>query len=128
MSPIEHVIAAAKAIAINGHIPSVALIKSRVGKVPMPLIVQGLQQFKATPKSEWQGIADFVPSEVSESEPKNNISLTEVAEQQYKMQQQINQLISRITQLEQELKQQFNQQSASQAEQNSATHPAQKAP
>ncbi|WP_434951309.1 hypothetical protein ACRWQL_17325 [Shewanella sp. HL-SH4] len=120
MSPIEHVIAAAKAIAINGHTPSVALIKGRVGKVPMPLIVQGLQQFKAIPKSEWQGIADFVPTEELENKPQNNISLTEVAEQQHKMQQQINQLMARITQLEQQLEQQAEQQ----AEQPSA----QKAP
>ncbi|UJF23396.1 hypothetical protein [Shewanella sp. OMA3-2] len=125
MSPIEHVIAAAKAIAINGHTPNVALIKGRVGKVPMPLIIQGLQQFKAIPKSEWQAIAEFVPNEVSENESQNSLSLTEMAEQQNKMQQQLDQLMSRITQLEQALnKQQLNQQLAQQAEQ----HPAQKAP
>ena len=93
MSPIEHVISAAKSIAINGHTPSVALIKGRVGKIPMPIIVQGLQQFKALPKSEWQAIADFVAPEQKVAEANEIASIEVIATQQQVMQQQVNELL-----------------------------------
>lgn len=51
MSPIDQVLAAACALEASGKTPSLALIKSRVGnKIPMPLLIQGLQQFKSIPK------------------------------------------------------------------------------
>lgn len=102
MSPIEQVIAAAKAIATNGHTPSVALIKSRVGKVPMPLIVQGLQQFKAMPKSEWQTIAEF-QSPVTQTPALDIPSIEELFTQQQLMLKQIETLTHRVTSLEQAL-------------------------
>jgi hypothetical protein len=104
MSPIEHVISAAKSIAINGHTPSVALIKGRVGKIPMPIIVQGLQQFKALPKSEWQTIADFVAPEQLGVTANEHPSLEVIASQQQVMQQQVNELLQRVALLEQQLK------------------------
>ena len=104
MSPIEQVISAAKSIAINGHTPSVALIKGRVGKIPMPLIVQGLQQFKALPKSEWQAIADFVAPEQKVAEANEIASIEVIATQQQVMQQQVNELLQRVALLEQQLK------------------------
>ena len=102
MSPIEHVISAAKSIAINGHTPSVALIKARVGKIPMPIIVQGLQQFKALPKSEWQTIADFVAPQ-HEVEATESPQLEPFMKHQQLMQQQINELLQRVALLEQQL-------------------------
>ncbi|OBT09148.1 hypothetical protein A9267_09075 [Shewanella sp. UCD-FRSSP16_17] len=60
MSPIEQVLAAAKTIAMNGHTPTMALVKGKLGgKVPMPLLIQGLQQFKAIPKDQWQTLPDL---------------------------------------------------------------------
>ncbi|QIR14964.1 hypothetical protein [Shewanella aestuarii] len=102
MSSIEQVIAAAKAIATNGHTPSVALIKSRVGKVPMPLIVQGLQQFKAMPKSEWQTIPEF-QAPVTQQASQDMPSIEELLAQQQLMVEQIEMLIQRVTSLEQVL-------------------------
>ncbi len=60
MSPIEQVLAAAKTIAMNGHTPTMALIKGKLGgRVPMPILIQGLQQFKAIPKEQWQTLPDL---------------------------------------------------------------------
>ncbi|WP_144209810.1 hypothetical protein [Shewanella donghaensis] len=60
MSPIEQVLAAAKSIAIAGHTPTLALIKGKLGKrIPMPTLIQGLQQFKAIPKEQWQDLPDL---------------------------------------------------------------------
>ncbi len=61
MSPLEQVIAAAKSIAIQGKVPSLALIKTKLGNtVPMPLLIQGLQQFKAMDE---KAIAQLTPLE-----------------------------------------------------------------
>lgn len=60
MSPIEQVLAAAKTIAVAGHTPTLALIKGKLGKrIPMPTLIQGLQQFKAIPKEQWQDLPDL---------------------------------------------------------------------
>lgn len=48
MSPLEHVLAAAKSVASTGKQPSLALIKTKLGNsVPLPILIQGLQQFKS---------------------------------------------------------------------------------
>lgn len=48
MSPLEHVLAAAKSVASTGKLPSLALIKTKLGNsVPLPILIQGLQQFKS---------------------------------------------------------------------------------
>lgn len=58
MSPIDQVLAAACALEASGKTPSLALIKSRVGnKIPMPILIQGLQQFKSIPKAERERLA-----------------------------------------------------------------------
>lgn len=102
MSAIDQVIAAAKAIALSGHTPTVALIKSRVGKTPMPMIVQGLQQFKAIPKNEWQNIKDVAPEELGSQEATD--PMIELTKQFKLMQQQIDALNQRVAQLETQLK------------------------
>ncbi|MCL1143398.1 hypothetical protein [Shewanella gaetbuli] len=99
MSQIEQVIAAAKSIAIKGHTPTIALIKSRVGKLPMPAIVQGLQQFKAIPQSEWKNIADVnLDAENADNTPQPTIE--ELLSNQKTMQQHIQALTDRVTELE----------------------------
>ncbi|BAJ01185.1 hypothetical protein [Shewanella violacea] len=48
MNPLEQVLAAAKLLMISGKKPSLALIKTKLGNgIPMPILIQGLQQFKA---------------------------------------------------------------------------------
>ncbi|GIU13566.1 DNA-binding protein [Shewanella sp. MBTL60-007] len=48
MSPLEQVLSAAKKISDEGRTPTLALVKSKLGSnIPMPILIQGLQQFKA---------------------------------------------------------------------------------
>ncbi|AZG36944.1 MULTISPECIES: hypothetical protein [Shewanella] len=106
MSPIEQVLAAAKSIANNGHTPSLALIKSRLGnRISMPILIQGLQQFKALPKSEWQHIAELTDMQSMADVPTDEQPdpIAQVTQQVIAMQQQINQLSQRVAELERQL-------------------------
>jgi hypothetical protein len=103
MSPIEQVLAAAKSIANNGHTPSLALIKSRLGnRVSMPTLIQGLQQFKALPKSEWQHIPELSDMQSMADVPADEQpdAIAQLTQQVIAMQQQINQLGQRVVELE----------------------------
>lgn len=107
MSPIEQVLAAAKSIAINGHTPSLALIKGRLGsRFPMPVLIQGLQQFKALPKSDWQNLPELadIPAPETASDGLAN-PIEQLQQQVDTMQQLINQLNSRVNELEQQVNQ-----------------------
>ncbi|MBB1381441.1 hypothetical protein H5071_05545 [Shewanella sp. SR41-2] len=102
MSPIEQVLAAAKSIANNGHTPSLALIKSRLGNsIPMPTLIQGLQQFKALPKSEWQHLPELadIPS-IADVPSHDQPDLAQVIQQVITLQQHIAQPTQRVTELE----------------------------
>lgn len=60
MSPIEQILAAAKSLSIAGKKPSLALIKTKIGNsVPMPILIQGLQQFKAMDASSVEKIPNL---------------------------------------------------------------------
>lgn len=60
MSPIDQVLAAARALEASGKIPSLALIKTRLGNsLPLPILIQGLQQFKSMPKAERERLAEL---------------------------------------------------------------------
>lgn len=102
MSPIEQVLAAAKSIANNGHSPSLALIKGRLGNsIPMPVLIQGLQQFKALPKSEWQNIPELSDIPSTESLPAEQCDpVVKLQQQVSDMQQLIVQLTHRVHELE----------------------------
>ncbi|MCJ8301360.1 hypothetical protein [Shewanella sp.] len=57
MSPIEQILAAAKSLSIAGKKPSLALIKTKIGNnIPMPILIQGLQQFRAMDTSSVEKI------------------------------------------------------------------------
>ncbi|QBF84050.1 hypothetical protein EXU30_16250 [Shewanella maritima] len=100
MRPIDHVLAAAKGIALKGQKPNVALIKSRVGaNVPMPVIVQGIREFNAMSEEEWRGIEDSQPQAISKDKSAG-VSLEALSKQVNAMQEYISQLESRISQLE----------------------------
>ncbi|MBB1320082.1 hypothetical protein [Shewanella sp. SR43-8] len=105
MSPIEQVLAAAKSIANNGNTPCLALIKSRLGNsIPMPTLIQGLQQFKALPKSEWQHIPELADiAAVADQPADNNVDLTDVIQQVMSLQQHVTLLTKRVEQLENQL-------------------------
>lgn len=78
MSTIEHVLATAKSIATSGKVPSLALIKAKLGNsVPMPILIQGLQQFK----SMSQDLIDQLPEmQVSSEKAKPKDAQAEIAE------------------------------------------------
>ena len=103
MSPIEQVLAAAKAIANNGHTPSLALIKSRLGnRFAMPILIQGLQQFKALPKSEWQNLPELADIPAQEQPSIGAAAPMEKLQLQIDgMQQHIDLLTNRVSELEQ---------------------------
>ncbi|AZG72702.1 hypothetical protein [Shewanella livingstonensis] len=119
MSPIEQVLAAAKSIANNGHTPSLALIKSRLGNsIPMPILIQGLQQFKALPKSEWQHLPELtdIPATADKSAD-NKPDLANVIQHVISLQQHITQLTQRVTQLENQLQNDAAQSNSNKADQ-----------
>ncbi|MCL1067085.1 hypothetical protein L2735_09730 [Shewanella olleyana] len=108
MSPIEQVLAAAKTIALNGRTPTMALVKGKLGgKVPMPLLIQGLQQFKAIPKDQWQTLPDLgnalestKPSANSESQLIEQKLLAQMQQMKNEFEAKIDLLKQRISQLE----------------------------
>ena len=90
MSPIDQVLAAACALEASGKTPSLALIKSRVGnKIPMPLLIQGLQQFKSIPKAERERLA--AQSKPAEASP---LTVATLAQQLALLQQGIEQALA----------------------------------
>ncbi|QYJ87274.1 hypothetical protein K0I73_06100 [Shewanella mesophila] len=102
MSPIEQVLATAKSIASSGKTPSLALIKSRLGnQIPMPILVQGLQRFKALSKEEIAALA-FDTTMVDSQAPEQTATPTiaALATQITALQSQQLQLIARIEVLE----------------------------
>ncbi|MFB2727924.1 hypothetical protein ACE02H_10720 [Shewanella mangrovisoli] len=110
MSPIDQVLAAACALEASGKTPSLALIKSRVGnKIPMPLLIQGLQQFKSIPKAERERLATQSQPVVEEADIAEASPLTVVtlAQQLAQLQQGIEQALAlknnEIMQLKNEL-------------------------
>ncbi|WP_298768894.1 hypothetical protein [uncultured Shewanella sp.] len=53
MSPLDTIITTAHAIVSSGKPPSLALIKRQLGtQYPMPVLIQGLQQYKAMTEQE----------------------------------------------------------------------------
>ncbi|QYK02506.1 hypothetical protein [Shewanella psychrotolerans] len=106
MTPIEQVLAAAKAIATSGKSPSLALIKSKVGNsIPMPLLVQGLQRFKALSKAEIELLTFENQQPNSEKiAEKQGVSLENLQQQVHTLQQQQQILVARIDALEASLK------------------------
>ncbi|MFB2641572.1 hypothetical protein ACE02D_04650 [Shewanella bicestrii] len=110
MSPIDQVLAAACALEASGKTPSLALIKSRVGnKIPMPLLIQGLQQFKSIPKAERERLAAQTQPVVEETHTAEASPLTvaTLAQQLAQLQQGIEQALAlknnEIMQLKNEL-------------------------
>lgn len=96
-TPLEQVMAAAAAVAQSGHTPSLALIKARLGnKLPMPLLVEGLQRFKSLPESEREKLLEDAPH-LQETVPQQAVTTVEVLQQE----------ISQLRQEQQQLKQEF---------------------
>ncbi|MGL5472121.1 MAG: hypothetical protein ACRDCT_28755 [Shewanella sp.] len=97
MSPIDQVLAAACALDASGKTPSLALIKSRVdNKIPMPILIQGLQQFKSIPKAERERLAAQSQQVIEETHTAEASPLTvaTLAQQLAQLQQGIEQALA----------------------------------
>ncbi|MGL5486572.1 MAG: hypothetical protein ACRDC6_09815 [Shewanella sp.] len=97
MSPIDQVLAAACALDASGKTPSLALIKSRVdNKIPMPILIQGLQQFKSIPKAERERLAAQSQHVIEETHTTEASPLTvaTLAQQLAQLQQGIEQALA----------------------------------
>jgi len=97
MSPIDQVLAAACALDASGKTPSLALIKSRVdNKIPMPILIQGLQQFKSIPKAERERLAAQSQPVIEETHTAEASPLTvaTLAQQLAQLQQSIEQALA----------------------------------
>ncbi|MCH1928849.1 hypothetical protein L9G16_01495 [Shewanella sp. A25] len=112
MSPIDQVLAAARALEESGKVPSLALIKPRISnKIPMPMIIQGLQQYKSMPKAERERLAKLQSPVVEASSTESSLTLDTLAEkmaeqfayQQARFEQLIIKKNNELTQLHNEL-------------------------
>ena len=101
MSPLEHVLAAAKLVASTGKQPSLALIKTKLGNsVPLPVLIQGLQQFKSMSQ---ESIAQLQTPNIDASEvpPREDISeLDKLILELKQLKEAYHQLNNRVAQLE----------------------------
>ncbi|MCU8020236.1 MULTISPECIES: hypothetical protein [unclassified Shewanella] len=77
MSPLDQVLAAARSLEACGKVPSLALIKTRLGSsLPLPILIQGLQQFKSMPKAERERLAELQTISPTTDVPATNDTLT----------------------------------------------------
>lgn len=61
MSPLDTIITTAHDIASSGKPPSLALIKRQLGtQYPMPVLIQGLQQYKAMSEQEKHALSQDI--------------------------------------------------------------------
>lgn len=103
MSSIDTVLSAAKALNESGKAPSVALLKSKLGNsIPMPLIIQGLQRFKAMSSNELADVAEFSAPTPIASAISVEQQIQSLTEQLKQLQDAYTELQHRVTQLEQD--------------------------
>lgn len=77
MSPLDQVLAAARSLEACGKVPSLALIKTRLGSsLPLPILIQGLQQFKSMPKADRERLAELQTISPTTDVPTTNDTLT----------------------------------------------------
>ncbi|ACA87567.1 conserved hypothetical protein [Shewanella woodyi ATCC 51908] len=101
MSPLEQVLAAAKSITDAGKQPSLALIKTKLGNsVPMPILIQGLQQFKSMSQDAIEQL-QALTADVSLSPKSEELSELDTLKLELKrLKEDYQQLNSRLTALE----------------------------
>lgn len=77
MSPLDQVLATARSLEACGKVPSLALIKTRLGSsLPLPILIQGLQQFKSMPKADRERLAELQTISPTTDTPATNDTLT----------------------------------------------------
>ncbi|MCU8037493.1 hypothetical protein L5M37_03135 [Shewanella sp. SM69] len=77
MSPLDQVLAAARSLEACDKVSSLALIKTRLGSsLPLPILIQGLQQFKSMPKADRERLAELQTISPTTDVPATNDTLT----------------------------------------------------
>lgn len=99
------VIAAAIAVSQNGQTPTLALVKAKVGgKIPMPMLVAGLQRFKMMSESEiasFSTLPEVTSNHASSSPSTVTLQLEDLQKQINALREHCQQLENRLLQLEQ---------------------------
>lgn len=105
---LSQIIAAAVTLSRKGQTPTLALLKAKVGgKVPMPLLVAGLQRFKAMTDEEIDRVATSItPTSITAEGTETAPAETQLND----IQLQIAQLTDYCHRLEQRIKQLENNQ------------------
>ena len=75
MNQLQQVLVAAKNLALQNKTPTVAMLKSRLNSVPLPILIQGLQKYKSMTVIEIDAIATTQPVPNSEHD-ENGTTLT----------------------------------------------------
>ncbi|MGB0894485.1 MAG: hypothetical protein ACPGUD_08765 [Parashewanella sp.] len=103
MSEINQVLQVAKILHAKGIQPSIALLKGKLGSaVSMPVLIQGLKQFKSLTTTEIDALT-IETQDVRDDSNSSNMSEVEQLQQQVsQLQTQMQQLLSRIEKLERE--------------------------
>ncbi|MFV7769585.1 hypothetical protein [Shewanella marisflavi] len=102
MSPIEQVLAAAQKLSLAGKSPSLALIKASLGNsLPMPILVQGLQRFKAMSSEDRTNIIlnNATPAAPTQS-PQEEATLAALQQEVSRLSANQETLMDRIAKLE----------------------------
>lgn len=104
MSPLDQVLAAARSLESCGKTPSLALLKTRLGtSLPLPILIQGLQQFKAMSKAEREQLASLenaMPSDEAPTATPPSQMLQQLITEQQQLQHVIAQQQVQIQQLQ----------------------------
>ncbi|MCL1124361.1 hypothetical protein [Shewanella surugensis] len=107
MSPLENIIMTAHHIESQGRQPSLALIKRQLGtQFPMPLLIQGLQQYKSLSDLEKQQLSQHAMALDKQNHAHAETPHSSTTEQhatEAHTQQQVLQLTQQITLLKQTL-------------------------
>ena len=101
MSPIEQVLAAAQKLSLKGKSPSLALIKASLGNsLPMPILVQGLQRFKAMSSEDRANIILNNATPAAASKPPEEATLAALQQEVNRLSANQETLMARIAKLE----------------------------
>jgi hypothetical protein len=102
MSAIDSVLGAAKMLADDGKTPSVALLKAKLGNsVALPIIIQGLQRFKAMDGAQQAKIlASSSAPQKAEAEITTEEQIASLARQIQQLQAEQQVLKARLSKLE----------------------------
>ncbi|ABZ77545.1 conserved hypothetical protein [Shewanella halifaxensis HAW-EB4] len=103
MSPLELVLSAAKKISDESRTPTLALVKSKLGSnIPMPILIQGLQQFKSMSTEEIKALSADCSIQAEDKAPEPS-ALAQQADTIAKLEQELAELKAEFKLIKQQL-------------------------